>query len=255
MKKFIDVAMDAALKAGRYAKSRKGKIKRITYKGSINLVTDVDAACEDMIVRAVRSNFPDHEILAEESYHKPGSGDYRWVIDPLDGTTNYSRSLPIYSVSIALEYRSKTVLGVVYNPERDELFHAESGKGAYLNKKRIHVSEVSRLKQALLVTGFAYNMNSAKNDNVGFFKAFLKRSLAVRRLGSAAIDLCYVACGYFDGFWEMNLHPWDSAAGTLIVQEAGGKVTKFNGKGYTPYDKEILATNASIHAKMVKILK
>ncbi|MDD5439321.1 MAG: inositol monophosphatase family protein [Candidatus Omnitrophica bacterium] len=253
-KKFIAAAVSAALRAGRYAKKRKGKIREISYKGAINLVTDVDKACEDMIVSALKKSFPCHTFLSEENYATITPGDYRWVIDPLDGTTNYSRSLPIYAVSIALEYRSRPLLGVVYHPERDELFTAEAGKGAYLNKKRIAVSRTNRLQEAFLVTGFAYNIQTAAKNNIGYFESFLKKTLAVRRLGSAALDLCYVARGCFDGFWEMNLNPWDTAAGALIVTEAGGKISTFDGSGYSPYDKEILATNSKIHAKMIPVL-
>ena len=181
--------------------------------------------------------------------------EYRWVIDPLDGTTNYAHGLPIYSISIALERNDGVVLGVVYDPERGELFQAEKAKGSYLNKKRIRVSKAQNLKKALLVTGFAYDIRKTTQNNMNYFTKFLKKSRALRRLGSAALDLSYVACGRFDGFWEMNLHPWDSAAGSLIVREAGGNLTKFDGSPYSHYDKEILATNSKIHSQMMRVLK
>jgi len=253
--RFIKIAVETAVKAGIYAKRRKGKIKKISYKGDINLVTDVDKSCEKMIVSSLRKHFRGHSILSEEDTRKPDETEFRWVVDPLDGTTNYSKGLPIYSVSIALERKGKTVLGVVYDPERDELFRAERGKGSFLNKKRIYVSKSKRLIESLLVTGFAYDIRTTKLDNMEYFRTFIKKSLAVRRLGSAAIDLCYVACGRFDGFWEMNLHPWDSAAGYLIVMEAGGSVTKFDGSCYSHYDRELLATNSIIHKEMLSVLR
>ncbi len=254
-KKYIDVAVESAVKAGDYAKKRKGKIRSISYKGEINLVTDVDKICEDIIVGTIKKYFPSHSILSEEGYTKVTPAEYRWVIDPLDGTTNYAHGLPIYSVSVALERNDEIVLGIVYDPEREELFKAERARGSYLNKKRIRVSKTRNLKRALLVTGFAYNIRRTTQDNMNYFTRFLKTSRAVRRLGSAALDLSYVACGRLDGFWEMSLHPWDSAAGLLIVREAGGKVTKFDGSPYTHYDKEILATNSKIHTQMMRVLK
>lgn len=253
-KKFIDIALNAALKAGRYAKSRKNFKKKVEYKGAANIVTDVDKTSEEIIVTAIRKAYKGHGILSEENYSKNEEHEYKWVIDPIDGTTNYYRSLPIYSVSIGLEHNGKPIAGVVYDPEREEIYTAESGEGAYLNKKRIHVSKVSKMKSAFLVTGFAYNLREAKNSNIRHFTRFLKSSLAIRRLGSASIDLCYVACGRFDGYWEMNLKPWDSCAGYLIVNEAGGKITRFNGSRYTIYDNEILATNNLIHQNMIRIL-
>lgn len=255
MKKHIDVAVVSVVKAGDYAKKRKGKIRYISYKGEINLVTDVDKICEDIIVGTIKKYFPSHSILSEENYTKRTPAEYRWVIDPLDGTTNYAHGLPIYSVSVALERNDEIVLGIVYDPEREELFKAERDRGSYLNKKRIRVSKTQNLKKALLVTGFAYNIRRTTQDNMNYFTRFLKTSQAVRRLGSAALDISYVACGRFDGFWEMSLHPWDSAAGLLIVREAGGKVTRFDGSPYTHYDKEILATNSKIHTQMMRVLK
>jgi len=252
--RFVKVAVEAALKAGLYAKSRKGKVGKVSYKGAINLVTDVDKKCEDMIVRTVKRCFPSHSILSEENYTKITPAEYRWIIDPLDGTTNFFRGLPIYSVSVALEHKDEIIAGVVYDPERQELFTAETGKGAFLNKRRIHVSSVSTLKRAFLVTGFAYNIRTSMLDNMDNFAAFIKRTLAVRRLGSAALDLCYVACGRFDGFWEKDLHPWDAAAGTLIVKEAGGRVTKFGGSPFSSYDKELLSSNSKIHKHMIRVL-
>lgn len=253
-KKFIDTAIRLAVKSGDYARKRKGSIRNISYKGEINIVTDVDKKCERLIIDGIKKEFPYHSILSEEGYPQPTKGSHRWIIDPLDGTTNFAHGLAIYSVSIALEIDGRVMVGVVYNPETKELFHAEKAKGAFLNKKRIHVSKEKVLKKSLLVTGFAYDLGKAGADNLNFFSKFLRKSQAVRRLGSAALDLSFVACGRFEGFWEMNLHPWDSAAGMLLVEEAGGKVTKFDGSPYTPYDKEILATNSAVHSQMIKIL-
>jgi len=254
-RRFIDVAIECALKAGDYARKRKGNIKKISFKGEINLVTDVDKKCEGIIVNTIKNYFPSHNILSEESYSEINTSGYRWIIDPLDGTTNYAHGLPIYSISIALEQNDELFLGVVYQPEYREMFRAEKGKGAFLNKKRIYVSHIKELKKSLLVTGFAYNIRRAMRNNIDHFERFLKASQAVRRLGSAALDLCYVACGRFEGFWEMNLHPWDSAAGKLIVEEAGGKVSKFDGSPFTPFTKEILATNSIVHSEMIRVLR
>jgi myo-inositol-1(or 4)-monophosphatase len=251
---FKKIACQAALKSGAYIKKHRGKVKKISYKGAINLVTDIDQAAEKIIIRDIKRSFPSHAILAEEAGTSSVRSEYKWVIDPLDGTTNFAHSFPFYCVSIALEYRRLPVLGVVYDPERDELFAAEKGKGAFLNGKRIKVSGEKGMRKSLLATGFAYDVRQATDDNVDNFRKFLKRAQAIRRAGSAALDLCYVACGRFDGFWEFNLHPWDSAAGYLMVEEAGGRVTRFDGTEYTHYDKEILATNGKIHRQMINIL-
>ncbi|MEI8176153.1 MAG: inositol monophosphatase family protein [Candidatus Omnitrophota bacterium] len=247
------VAVAAALKSGALIKRSVGKIKNISYKGRINLVTDVDKASEKLIIRTILKAFPDHSILSEESRPTQGASGYKWVIDPIDGTTNFARQFPFFCNSIGLEKDGQLVLGVVYDPMRDELFCAEKGKGAYLNGKRIHVTAITTMSDAFLTTGFAYGLNRIK-DNVDNFKRFLMRALAVRRPGSAALDFCYVACGRFDGFWELYLHPWDCAAGVLMVTEAGGKVTKFDGSEYSHYDREVLASNGAIHKKMVKVL-
>jgi len=254
MKIFIDAAVKAAIQAGDYAKRRKGKIRNIVYKGEIDIVTDVDKKCEEIIVGRLKKRFPSHKILSEEGYLKRPPAAYRWIIDPLDGTTNYAHGLPVYSVSVALEHKGDSIAGVIYCPETGELFRAERGRGAYLNNKKIHVSKGRKLKNALLATGFAYNIRNTGKDNLNYFNLLIKRAQAVRRFGSAALDLAYLACGRFDGFWELNLHPWDSAAGALIVREAGGTVTRFDGSPYSHYDKQILATNGKIHAEMRQVL-
>lgn len=253
MKHYKMIAIEAALKSGLFIKRSIGRFGSISYKGRDNLVTDVDRRSEAIIIDTIRKAFPSHSILAEERGSLKTPSPYRWLIDPLDGTTNFAHSFPFFSVSVALERCGRLVLGVVYDPTRDELFCAEAGKGAFLNKKRIHVSSVKHLSGALLGTGFAYGRKK-KIKNVVNFKNMLKRAQAIRRPGSAALDLCYVACARFDGFWEMDLHPWDSAAGTLMVREAGGCVTKFDGSPYTPYDKEVLAANRFIHRSMISVL-
>ncbi|MFH1790860.1 MAG: inositol monophosphatase family protein [Candidatus Omnitrophota bacterium] len=254
MNEFLETCLRAAVKAGDFARRRKGRIREISYKGAINLVTDVDKDCEEIIVSAIRKKFPSHGILSEENYSEVKPAEFRWIVDPIDGTTNFSRGVPIYSVSVALEHSGRIVAGVIYDPERKELFSAAEGGGSFMNRKRIRVSATGRLKRAFLVTGFAYNARRTSAGNMGYFGTFLKRALAVRRLGSAALDMAYVACGRFDGFWEMDLHPWDSAAGALIVEEAGGKVTAYDGTCYSPFNDTLLSTNSRIHGQMMKIL-
>lgn len=247
------IAIEAALKSGYLIKSYVGKAYGISYKGGDNIVTDVDKKSEELIIKKILSAFGDHSILSEESAPRLGSSGYRWIIDPLDGTTNFAHAFPFFSVSIALEYNGRVILGVVYDPMREELFCAESGRGARLNNKKISVSKTKRLSDSFLATGFSYG-NSKKDKNIGNFKRLLMRSLAIRRAGSAALDLCYVACGRFDGYWEMYLKPWDSAAGMVIIEEAGGSVTKFDNSEYSPYDEKLLATNSLIHRQISKVL-
>ena len=256
MKKYNVLIKEIAVNAGKFLKSRVGKIKKTDYKGEINIVTDVDLKAEKMIVEAIRENCPGHAVLAEESGTTGGNKyEYRWIIDPLDGTTNFSHGYPFFCVSIALEKQGTIIMGAVYEPMRDELFFAEKGKGAYLNNKRIKVSSINSLKKSLLVTGFAYNIHKAnRNNNLNYFRRFLKTAQAVRRDGTAALDLCYVACGRFEGFWELRLHPWDVAAGYLIVNEAGGKVTDFKNNKFSIFKKEIFATNETIHSDCLKII-
>lgn len=248
------VAIEAAVQSGSFIKNSLGKIKRISYKSRINMVTDIDTKAEAMIIKKILSVFKDHSILSEESRPREGASAFKWVIDPLDGTTNFVHSFPFFCVSIGLEKEGAVVLGVVYDPLRDELFYAEDKKGAYCNKRRIHCSRTSRLSEGFLSTGFAYGVKEAKDNNILNFKNFLMRALAIRRAGSAALDFCYVACGKFDGFWELDLHPWDCAAGSLIVREAGGSVTRFDGSPHSHYDKEVLVSNGRIHRQMVRVL-
>ena len=250
----VQVAVEAALAAGRIQKERIDRIGEIQYKGEIDLVTEVDLLCEKEILGRIRKQFPDHAVLAEESGKTEGSADHQWVVDPLDGTVNYAHGYPCYSVSIGYRQADDVVVGVVYNPSLDELFVAEKGKGATLNSKPIHVSAITDLKKSLLVTGFAYEAHNVNDNNLDHFTNFIKGGHAVRRAGSAALDLCYTAMGRFEAFWELHLNPWDVAAGLLIVREAGGKVTRFDGSPSNIHDREILATNGQVHPAMMAML-
>src|SRR5215472_7801468 len=251
----LEFAIRLAQEAGNVLRDNYGRRITISNKGEIDLVTEVDIAAEKVIKDLISSHYPKHQILAEESGAYETSSEYRWIIDPLDGTTNYAHGLPIFCVSIALERAGEIIIGVIYDPMRDELFVAERGAGATLNNRSMQTSETESLKKALLVTGFPYDVHTNKTNNVDNFANFLKNAQAVRRLGSAAIDLCYVACGRFDGFWEMKLSAWDMAAGALIVEEAGGQVTRFDGGKFDPFGKQICASNGIIHEEMVTILE
>ncbi len=254
MADYLSVARHAALNAGRILKENINGVRKISYKGDINLVTEMDTRSERVIVETIMSAFPGHGIMAEEEARIQTGSGFKWIVDPLDGTTNYTHGYPCFSVSIALEREGVVILGVVYDPMRDELFHAQSGQGAYLNGRGISVSKTDTLIQSLLATGFPYDRKESEKNNLDYFHALLMASQEVRRDGSAALDLCYVASGRFDGFWELKLHPWDVAAASLIVREAGGKVSDFTGEGFTLYDEQILASNGRIHGRMVEIM-
>ena len=247
-------AEELARGAGRILKDGFKKGLKIDYKGRINPVTDYDLKSERYITSRISRRFPEHDILAEEGSDVEKQSTYRWIIDPLDGTVNYAHGFPVYCVSIALEYDTDIVLGVVYDPERDELFSARRGKGARLNRRRIKVSRERILRRSLLATGFAYNVATAHRNNLGLFARLVKKAQAVRRPGSAAIDLCWLAEGRLDGFWEFYLHPWDTAAAKLVVEEAGGKVTRINGQPYSVFAPDILATNGFLHRTMISVL-
>lgn len=253
-KEFKEIAIEAAVAGGELIKKSIGNTGKISYKGRINIVTDVDKASEAMIISRIGRAFPEHSILSEERLPRERASSYRWIIDPLDGTTNFVHGFPFFSVSIALEKDREAILGVVYDPIREELFAAEKGRGASLNGKRIAVSGVKKLSQAMLSTGFSYGVKGSRNTNIRHFGRFLTRAQAVRRAGSAALDMCYVAVGRFDGFWEMDLQPWDTAAASIIVKEAKGRVSKFDGSRYSHYDKQVLAANPHIYRQMVNIL-
>jgi myo-inositol-1(or 4)-monophosphatase len=227
---------------------------KIEYKGEADLVTAADRASEVLIRERVAKQFPSHDVLGEEQGLNDRGGEYRWYVDPLDGTTNFAHGYPVFGVSMAIEHRSaagaQRIAGVVYDPTRDELFSAERGKGAQLNGKPIQVSKAAQLKECLVATGFPSHKRH-KNPNIFFYHQITLRTHGVRRAGSAALDLCNVACGRFDGFWEFNLNPWDTAAGVLIIEEAGGKVTRFDGSPFQIDSSETLGSNGLVHDALV----
>jgi myo-inositol-1(or 4)-monophosphatase len=255
MESFTKVAILAAKKAGLLLKRGLGQKRQVDYKGAVNLVTEMDIISERVIVSEIRKRYPNHSLLAEEKTRVQENSAYRWIIDPLDGTTNYAHGFPIFSVSIALEKQGEVILGVVYDPTREELFVAKKEKGARLNGRSIHVTSTPALSKSLLATGFPYDLRESPVDNFDHFRNFALRVHAVRRPGSAALDLCYVAAGRFDGFWEMKLGPWDFAAGSLMVREAGGEITDFLGKRLDLDGQHVLASNGKIHREMIKVLK
>jgi myo-inositol-1(or 4)-monophosphatase len=233
---------------------------KIEYKGDADLVTAADRAAETLIRERISKLFPSHDVLGEEQGLNDQRGDYRWYVDPLDGTTNFAHGYPVFAVSMALEHQAvaerssgqqgRRIAGVIYDPTRDELFTAEQGRGAHLNGKPIHVSKAAQLKECLVATGFPSHKRH-KNPNIYFYHQITLRTHGVRRAGSAALDLCNVACGRFDGFWEFNLNPWDTAAGVLIVEEAGGKVSRFDGSPFELDSRETLASNGLVHEALL----
>lgn len=252
---FLPVAVDAARGAGLLLREELGGARRIHHKGVINIVTEMDHRAEALIVGRVLEAFPDHAVLAEERGAVAGRSEYRWHIDPLDGTTNYAHGLPLFAVSIALERAGELELGVAYDPSRDELFVAERGRGATLNGEPIRVSTCADLGQSLLVTGFPYDIRTTTETNLPEYAELSLRSQAVRRLGSAVIDLCYVAAGRLEAFWEFTLGPWDMAAGGLIVREAGGRVTDVRGGPWRLEGGSVLASNGLVHDAVLEGLR
>ncbi|HXF91430.1 MAG TPA: inositol monophosphatase family protein [Nitrospiraceae bacterium] len=253
--RFKTVAVDAARKAGAILQQYARSGFQIEYKSVVNLVTDADHQAEQAIIDCILAAYPSHGIFAEERGRQLGTDSaFQWIIDPLDGTTNFAHGYPAYCVSIGLEYEGQGLLGVVYDPTRDELFTAVVGQGAYLNGTRLHVSDVQRLDQALLVTGFAYDIRDTPANNLDHFARFALRAQGLRRTGTAALDLCYVAAGRFDGFWELKLQPWDMAAGVVILREAGGRVSNFKGGPLSIYDQGLVASNGLIHEAMLAVL-
>ena len=248
------VAIEAARRAGAILDGYARNGFRVEHKDALNLVTDADTHSEQAIVETIGRTFPDHEILAEERGRAGSRSQFKWIIDPLDGTTNFAHGFPAYAVSIGVEYQGRCILGVVLDPTRQELFVGEAGVGATVNGKPIHVSRTPKLDGSLLVTGFAYDIRVSKQNNLDHFANFAVRTQGVRRMGAAAIDLCYVACGRFDGFWELKLHPWDTAAGSVIVIEAGGRMSDFGGTPFSIYGQEMIASNGLIHDEMVEVL-
>ena len=223
---------------------------KIEYKGDADLVTEADRSSEKLILQRVRAYWPDHEVIGEEGARIETGSDYRWYVDPLDGTTNFAHGFPVFCVSLGLTFRGKRNAAVLYDPTRDELFAAELGKGAYLNGQKIEVSKTTKLAQSLVATGFPSHKRH-KSPNIYFYHQLTLRTHGVRRAGSAALDLACVACGRFDGFWEFNLNAWDTTAGILIVEEAGGKVTGFQGQPLEVTDRDVMASNGLIHADLV----
>jgi myo-inositol-1(or 4)-monophosphatase len=253
--RFLEEARAAARDAGRIQLDSYGQAIEITHKGAINLVTEVDHRCEEAIVERLRVAFPDHAILAEEGRLVHADSGFRWIVDPLDGTTNYAHGYPKFCVSIALEHRDRVLLGVVLDPVLDEEFSAVRGEGASLNGRPICVSPCGDILKALLSTGFAYDIRDNPDNNVDYFTAFIMTAQAVRRDGSAALDLCYTAMGRFDGFWELQLKPWDVAAGGLIVREAGGRVTDFEGRDTEAEGSRIVASNGLLHEALLEVVR
>lgn len=255
MSDYLKIAERAAREAGRLVLELRKSERKVEKKGMVDLVTDADRLSEDLIRKIIESNFPDHSFRAEEGSRVSGDSEFLWLVDPLDGTTNFAHGFPVYCVSIGLLKGNEIIAGCVYNPNLDECFTSEKGYGAYLNGKPIHVSKTERLDDSLLATGFPYNIRETDDDNLKEFTAFYKKAQAVRRAGAAALDLAYVACGRFDGFWEFQLAPWDIAAGILLVGEAGGKATSYFGEKYDIYKGELAASNGRIHDDIVEILK
>jgi myo-inositol-1(or 4)-monophosphatase len=252
--KFAAEGTDIAKRAGQYLLERFRTDFAVKHKGTINLVTDVDIEAEEMIVTGLRRAFPDHSILAEEKNSQTRGGFCTWVIDPLDGTTNYAHGFPFFSVSIGLEIEGQLEFGVVCDPVREELFTARRGAGAFCNGESLSVSNTASLDSGLLATGFPYDIRTSEENNLAHFSAFALKAQGLRRTGSAALDLSYVAAGRIDGFWEAKLNPWDCAAGFLLVKESGGLVTDYAGQPASIYKPEVVASNGRIHEEMLSVL-
>jgi myo-inositol-1(or 4)-monophosphatase len=248
---FVPAMEQIAREAGRLLMGFFERRVNIEYKGEADLVTEADRASEKLILERIRHDWPTHDVVGEEGARVETGSDYRWYVDPLDGTTNFAHGFPVFCVSLALTFQGKRMAGVLYDPTRDELFAAELGTGAFLNGRKITVSKVAQLKQCLVATGFPSHKRH-KNPNIFFYHQLTLHTHGVRRAGSAALDLASVACGRFDGFWEFNLNAWDTAAGILIVEEAGGKVTDFSGKLVGITDRNVVASNGLVHADMLR---
>ena len=255
LESFKETAIEAAHRSAEVLRSRFGNISRIRKKANAEIVTEADTESENKIISTIHDRYPDHAILGEECGLIKGASKYKWIIDPLDGTVNFAHQIPIFSISIALAVQNTMVIGIILDPVNDELFTAVSGQGAKLNGDPIRVSEPATISESLLVTGFPYDVEAVFESVMFRYSRCLKASQAIRRLGSAALDLCYVACGRFEGFWEQNLKPWDTAAGALLVAEAGGRVTTFSDQPYEVKHAEILATNGRVHQEMLGLLK
>ena len=251
---FVPAVSDIAREAGALLMTHFRRRVGFEYKGDVDLVTEADRGAEALITDRIRSRWPRHDLLGEEGTRVETGSDYRWYIDPLDGTTNFAHGFPVFCVSIGLEFKGKRVAGVVYDPTRDDLFSAERGSGAYLNQRRIQVSKVANMAECLCGTGFPSHKRH-KNPNIHFYHQITLRTHGVRRAGSAALDLAYVACGRLDAFWEFNLNPWDTAAGALLVEESGGKLTDITGGPWRLDSRETLASNGLVHADFVRAME
>jgi myo-inositol-1(or 4)-monophosphatase len=245
---FTQFMQETAREAGELLLSYFGKVA-IEYKGDVDLVTEADRKSEKLIIERLKSRWPAHDITAEESARTATGSEYRWYIDPLDGTTNFAHGYPVFCVSIAVDHKGERIAGVIYDPTRKEMFSAEKGGGAEMNGRKIHVSKTGRLAESLLSTGFPSHKRH-KNPNIHFYHQLSLRTHGVRRAGSAALDLAYVACGRYDGFWEFNLNPWDTAAGVLLVEEAGGQVSGFLGDPFDIASREVMASNKVLHPEL-----
>lgn len=254
LKELTLFARELAVGAGGILRRGFNRALSVQYKGRIDPVTEYDLKAEQYITGKISRRYPHHAILTEEGSAVGERSEYLWVIDPLDGTVNFAHGFPVYCVSIALQYEGESVAGAVYDPERTELFWAQQGSKAYLNGRTIAVSTEDKLERALLATGFAYDIGTARRNNLGLFSRMAKKAQGIRRPGSAAIDLCWLACGRIDGFWELKLHPWDTAAAKLIVEAAGGEISRINGAPYSIFDPDLLASNGRIHRAMRKVL-
>ncbi|MCK4739219.1 MAG: inositol monophosphatase [Deltaproteobacteria bacterium] len=249
------LAESLARRAGKLLKDNFAGVRSVEFKGAVDIVTEMDKKAEELIVGGILEKFPDHGILAEEGGEVIGSAPFRWIIDPLDGTTNYSHGYPVFCVSIGVEKNGEIICGVVFDPMQDEFFSASLGGGAFLNGKKISVSSTESLDTALLATGFPYDIRTNKDNNIDCFARFALKSQALRRAGAAALDLANTAAGRFDGFWELRLKPWDVAAGVLIVREAGGSVTGLSGAEFEIGDGNIVASNGLIHLEMTSVIE
>lgn len=253
LKNFLEVAVETAQDAGKILREEMERPPTISHKAEFDLVTQADRRSEALIVSRLQKYFPEHAVAAEEGSGKDTGSEYRWHVDPLDGTTNFAHAYPCFCVSLALARRNELLLGVIYNPIYNELFTAARGEGAYFNGKKVHCSKIDALKNSLLCTGFP-NHNRESNPNFRFYWDFTLRSHGVRRDGSAALDLAYVAMGRFDSFWEFGLNPWDTAAGVVLVEEGGGKISDMQGQPYVLGGPSILASNGHIHEEMVRVV-
>jgi myo-inositol-1(or 4)-monophosphatase len=255
MNEYLSFTTAIAREAGLLLKEKLNDLHTIEYKGEIDIVTEADRMSEALILAAIRRKYPVHDILSEESAATQNSSSFRWIVDPLDGTTNYAHGYPVFCVSIALEIEGEVCLGVVFNPMLDEMFCAERGSGAFLNGRRLAVSAAAILSHSLLATGFPYDIRESKDNNINYFVEMARKARAIRRAGSAALDLAYVAAGRFDGFWELKLRPWDTAAGCLLVREAGGLVTDLFGAPFELQSPHVLASNGVLHQDMMAVFR